>query len=362
VRRTSGRTWPTVVLTTALVVLALADAATWLMHQMGYPSVYEYWLEGTIGPLAYGLVGWFIATRVVRNRLGPLMLAMPVVGAVQASAGVAAVYGVHQGWSHLSLATLGGTFKAAQTLVVGLIFLMLLLAPTGRPLNRFYRVVAAVLVVDAVIWAAVDLLSGTTGETLRAGPSGVSLAPPSMDRILHAADASAGLGAVLALAVAVVGLAQRWWVSEGSDRRRVGWVVTGGLAGPALILGQLLLSPWLPSALDNGSLAWAAAGTMLPLGIAVAVLRHGLYDLDQVVSRTVSYTLVTGLAVAVYVAVVALTSRLLPESSSLSVAAATLAAAAVFRPLLRRVQSSVDRRFDRVLQPRSTVLWVRSEP
>jgi hypothetical protein len=397
VRRTSRRYWPTVVLMTSAVVLVVTDTASWLMYRAGYPSVYEYWLEGTIGPFAYGLVGLFITTRVAPNPVGPLMLGIPAIGALQAAAGVMAVYGVHQGWSPLALATLGGTFKAAQTVVVGLIILLLLLAPTGLPLNRFYRFVAAALVVDTIAWAAIDLLGGTTDETLRAGPSGISLAPPSVDGLLHAADTVAGSGALLALLLAAVGLAQRWWSSEGIGRRRVGWVVAGGLAGPAIIIGQMLLSPWLPPVLANGSLAWAAAGTMLPLGIAVAVLRHGLYELDRVVSRTVSYTIVTGFVVAVYVVVVALTSWLLPESSSLSVAAATLAAAAAFRPLLRRIQSAVDRRFDRarydaarevdafglalrtaidpeqirfglvetihrVLQPTSAVLWVRSGP
>jgi hypothetical protein len=79
----------------------------------------------------------------------------------------------------------------------------------------------------------------------------------------------------------------------------------------------------------------------------VAVLRYRLYDLDRVISRTLTYGLLTVLAGLGYAAVVLGLGRLLPESSSLVVAAATLAVVAAFAPLRRRVQDLVDRRFNR---------------
>jgi hypothetical protein len=92
----------------------------------------------------------------------------------------------------------------------------------------------------------------------------------------------------------------------------------------------------------------AAIGMPLfALSIGTAVLRYRLYDIDRIISRTTSYALVTGLVLGTYVAVVALVTRLLPQSDALAVAAATLAAAAIARPVLRRVQDVVDRRFDR---------------
>jgi len=85
----------------------------------------------------------------------------------------------------------------------------------------------------------------------------------------------------------------------------------------------------------------------LPISIGVAVLRYHLFDIDRVISRTASYTIVTGFVVATYIVVVALISPLVRGSSSLAIAAATLTAAAIARPVLRRVQEAVDRRFDR---------------
>ncbi|MBA3233601.1 MAG: histidine kinase, partial [Propionibacteriales bacterium] len=75
--------------------------------------------------------------------------------------------------------------------------------------------------------------------------------------------------------------------------------------------------------------------------------RYRLYDLGGVVSRTVSYAVVTAMLIGTYLALVASSTRLLPSGSSLAVAASTLAAAALFQPLRRHVQTVVDRRFNR---------------
>jgi hypothetical protein len=91
----------------------------------------------------------------------------------------------------------------------------------------------------------------------------------------------------------------------------------------------------------------ALSYSLIPLSIGVAVLRYRLFEIDRILSRTVSYALVTAAVLGVYALVVTTVARLLPASSTLAVAVATLAAAAAFRPLLVRVRGTVDRRFDR---------------
>ena len=85
----------------------------------------------------------------------------------------------------------------------------------------------------------------------------------------------------------------------------------------------------------------------LPIGIGVGILRYRLYEIDRLISRTLSYAILTGLLVGVFVGIVAVATDVLPFSSPVAVAASTLAAAALFNPLRMRVQRVVDRRFNR---------------
>jgi len=103
------------------------------------------------------------------------------------------------------------------------------------------------------------------------------------------------------------------------------------------------------SSVAPGILSWifGAALFALPVSIGVGILRYRLYDIDRIISRTLAYAIVTALLVGVYTGLVLMTTHLLTVSSSAAVAASTLAAAALFNPLRRRVQRAVDRRFNR---------------
>ena len=85
----------------------------------------------------------------------------------------------------------------------------------------------------------------------------------------------------------------------------------------------------------------------LPVCLGVAVLKYRLYELNRVISRVVSYALVTALLGGVFAGVILLATRVLPVKGSVAVAVATLVIAALFNPLRRRVQRAVDRRFNR---------------
>jgi hypothetical protein len=111
---------------------------------------------------------------------------------------------------------------------------------------------------------------------------------------------------------------------------------------PALALPDL-------SVTAQGILNTISAFTLaaLPAGLAVAIMRYRLYDIDRIISRTLAYAIVTGLLVGVYAGLVLLATQVLSITSPVAVAAATLATAALFNPVRRRVQRAVDRRFNR---------------
>jgi hypothetical protein len=81
--------------------------------------------------------------------------------------------------------------------------------------------------------------------------------------------------------------------------------------------------------------------------IAIAILKYRLYEIDRIISRTLAYAIVTGLLVGVYAGLVLLATQVFGFHTPVAVAASTLAAAASFSPLRRRVQRVVDRRFNR---------------
>jgi hypothetical protein len=129
--------------------------------------------------------------------------------------------------------------------------------------------------------------------------------------------------------------------SSGERRQQLKWLMAGSaVAGAGIGIPLLLLG-------GAGGPFVLAGFFALPVSIGVAVLRYRLFDIDRIISRTLAYAIVTGLLVGVYAGLVLLATRVVSITAPVAVAASTLAAAALFNPLRRRVQRAVDRRFNR---------------
>jgi hypothetical protein len=235
-----------------------------------------------------------------------------------------------------------GEFSWAPAIALG-VTLPALLLPNGRLRSRRWRLV----VVSSVTGAVLAVVAGG----LAPGP----LVEMGIDNPLGLAGPAGDVAAVLT----IVGVLLHWWSlppaavcvvlrfrsSRGVERQQMRWVAAGAAgAVVGLVLsvpGGLGLLPDVTSHIIYPALLCP------PVAIGVAVLRYRLYDLDRIVSRTLGYGLLTVLLGLGYAGVVLGLGRLLPDSSNLVVAAATLAAVAAFSPLHRRVQWVVDRRFNR---------------
>ncbi|HEX2291375.1 MAG TPA: hypothetical protein VHH53_14560 [Pseudonocardiaceae bacterium] len=238
----------------------------------------------------------------------------------------------------------------------GCIALLFLLFPNGRLLSPRWRPVAwsalgaaAVLAIAAACYPGPLEVGRLTPDTeVLPGfdnPLGVAAFGPSLPVMLVVIQAVAVLG--------IVSLALRFRRSRGEERQQLKWVAYAGLfyglQTVVLVVGNAsgLLSqegmPWL-DVLD-----YATAFGLL-LAIAVAVLKYRLYDIDRIINRTLVYGLLTAALGLCYVAgslLFVLVAGASADPPSWLVAATTLAAAAVFRPARRRIQATVDRRFNR---------------
>jgi hypothetical protein len=135
--------------------------------------------------------------------------------------------------------------------------------------------------------------------------------------------------------------------SSGERRLQLKWLVGGSAVA---IAGGVLGVPLSdsPSKILQIVGGVGIAGVLaLPVSMGVGILKYRLYDIDRIISRTLAYAIVTGLLVGVYAGLVLLATEVLRFRTPVAVAAATLAAAALFNPLRQRVQRAVDRRFNR---------------
>lgn len=126
------------------------------------------------------------------------------------------------------------------------------------------------------------------------------------------------------------------------------WLLSAcAVLGAGISIFVLTGSPDEPDANLAAQLLTFAGMVLVPTAMGVAVLRYRLYEIDRIISRTVTYGVVTAVLFGVYTAVVTLPGVVLDVESDLLVAMATLAAAGVFVPVRRGVQRFVDRRFNR---------------
>jgi hypothetical protein len=229
--------------------------------------------------------------------------------------------------------------------VIGLMPLLLLLVPDGSLPSPRWRPVAWV---PAAAIALVSLAGAFSPGAIGADPRpGTPQNPVGIEPARQVLEGVGGVGFLVIPVVAVVALvalALRFRRARGVERQQLKWFAYGAFL---LIAGlAALLAPIRSEAVAKA--IFAVGVGCFTVGVAVAVLRYGLYEIDVIVNRTLVYGLLTVLLGLGYGGAVLIVGQLAGgERSSLVVAGSTLAVAAAFQPVRRRVQATVDRRFNR---------------
>jgi len=236
--------------------------------------------------------------------------------------------------------------------------LPILLFPDGRVSGRGWRWTLRVyLAVAAISVAGVGVhdLGAFTDAQIHVDSSGelVGGSTPVFVKALG----GVGLATLAIIAGAwVVRLLWRYRSATGDLREQLKWLISGG----GLCVFGFVVSILLNSAQSEPWYAIAQAAPFsiaaLPLSVGVGVLKYRLYEIDRLISRTLSYALLTAVLAGVFVGVVLLMTRVLPFSSPVAVAASTLAAAALFTPLRARLQRVIDHRFNRARYDAEVIL------
>jgi hypothetical protein len=313
----------TVVLLASSLVIAFTGGEAWNQKFATIPVM-----------IAFAVVGALVAART-GNRLGWLFLAAGTVGAV--SLAVEAYAARVPADSLPGAAWAGWIFTVVLGMVGTLFFLVPLLFPDGRPPSRRWWPVVWVAIIDGLVQMVTVAVSDANFT---------NNFPKLRDPVTVVAPLGQAYNQALAVGLLVLlaggaSMIVRFRRSGQEERLQLKWFMYASAIAVVVIFVASELS-------NNPLLEWEIVFPLIPVAVGVAILKYRLYDIDRLISRTLSYAIVTGLLVGLYAGLVLLATQVLSITSPVAVAASTLAAAALFTPLRRRVQHVVDRRFNRV--------------
>ena len=308
--------------------------------------------------LAFPLVGAFIVSQRPTNTVGWLLLA---VGVGTAITSFSAAYVQHALLINADsqLATryidLAGDLMWPINIFLGI--MLLFLFPDGRALSPRWRLATWAFFLDlALMTLAQAVTPGPLEANNQVGnPLGVAGAKSVSTLVINYGQALL----FLFLPLAILSLVLRYRRASDAGRQQIKWFVFGStIMGIVAVGGGLAASfissdPNDPLASGVGNATFALGILALPIGVGVGALRYRLYDIDVIINRTLVYGLLTAILGALYVSLVIGLGDLLrffserASQNSFVIVLSTLAIAALFQPLRRRLQSTIDQRFYR---------------
>jgi hypothetical protein len=339
--------WSSWALSVALTALSLFL----LVFNLSHPDVhvYDYWLENTLSAVLYSTVGAIVASRRAVNPVGWLFCLLGLAFSIGHSSSQYAIY------AQLAQPDL---LPAGQALawisswilppIIGLQVFSFLLFPTGRLPSRRWMWLAWL----TVAFAVVGTISSAFSFGANAGLGPVQN-PLGIEGFSNVYDAVLPFLTLLVVAAAFSPFA-RLRRAGGVERQQIKWfayaaaATVGGLVFAYMIPNSIDTPPWFERA---GYALLIATTPAIPVSIGIAILRYRLYDIDRIINRTLVYGALTVMLGATYFGSVVVLQQVFRtvsgQQSTVAVVASTLAIAALFNPLLRPVQSFVDRRFYR---------------
>jgi len=338
--------WSLVVLSVVLLVGGISFA---LMTRSSVPER-PYYGSVTLSvlALAFSVVGAIIASRQHRNAIGWIFCSVGVTTGLSSFAGDYAEFWLASGFGPRSLGETAAWFSSWSwsLLVYVPTSFLLLLFPDGRLPSPRWRPVA---------WcAALGLIGFLAGYALKPGPLEdfpQIMNPYGVDSLTLGTVAVAGaILASVSMVASAISLLVRMRRAGRAERQQIKWLAYGG----AVVVGTVFVGGVISVWSGDVGIAVISLGLLgVPIFMGIAIARYRLYDIDNVINRTLVYGALTAALLAVYFGGVATLQALFraltgqEQQPQLAVVVSTLAIAALFDPLRRRIQSFIDRRFYR---------------
>jgi hypothetical protein len=317
-------------------------------------ALYEPWLTLTLNSLTFTTLGALIVSRRHGNIIGWIFLGFGFGVGLQLLSGQYATVA-------LSSDTAPGGAVAAwlSTLVQISVLLslqfLIVLFPTGKlPSPRWRPLVWIAGTATVVFVGAVALQPGPMKEGYGPvlNPFGVEAAAV----VLNILGGIGGSTALTCFVAAILSLILRFYRSRGDERLQLKWFVYAATLGFLVILVFPETPPQIigtPAWKILGTLVWTVAPLSLPVSAGIAILKYRLYDIDVLINRTLVYGSLTAILALIYLSGVATVQAIFraligqERQAQLAIVVSTLAIAALFNPLRRRIQCNIDRRFYR---------------
>jgi two-component system, NarL family, sensor kinase len=328
--------WPVVVAVAAGMLLtgvtlgfALASGIGWQLF------VQSYSLTNLVIGLAFLASGAPVAW-LTRNVVGPLLIAAGVCHLISAAATMIAVFGLNADWPTSVISALSTFSNGPWQLGVGLLFpLALLLFPDGRLPSRRWAWVAWLIVISGAFQAVTGMLAD--GSSFSDSPEANSILSIGLE-LPESVVLIAGIASDAAYVLVISALVWRFIRGDERTRRQVMWLILALLIILVLNVERLLTG--------DGPILLLLSAVLIPIALAIAIVRYELFDIRVALSRTLLYGLTIALVIAIYIGVVAGLTLLVPSNAQRSVSvAAAIVVAFLFAPLRTLVQRMINRAF-----------------
>jgi two-component system, NarL family, sensor kinase len=328
--------WPVVVavatgtlLTVVTVAFGLAGGISWQQF------VESYALTNLVIGLAYLASGVPVAW-LTRNVVGPLLMSAGLCHLISAAATMTAVFGLEADWPTSAIRALSTFSNGPWQFGIGLLFpFALLLFPDGRLPSRRWVWVAWLIVLSGAFQAVTGVLSD--GSSFSDSPETNSILSIGLE-LPEPVVLIAGIASDAAYLLVIGALVWRFIRGDERTRGQLMWLILALLIILALNFERFLTG--------DGPILLLLSVVLIPIAIAIAIVRYRLFDIRVVLSRTLLYGLTIAVIIAAYVGIVAGLTLLVPSNAQRSVSvAAAIIVAFLFAPLRSLVQRMINRAF-----------------